>query len=141
MATLSGFNKALKRTASLLPAMPKSRPMYRGNPAITILRVFLWLMPALFIPLVALLGAVLSKYLPTPADICLLLLLFVAATAGIGLFEEMLTFQQMREPPANQKRELAISVIVFVSLQVVLAPVMCFGAVLLLGNFWSKIHP
>ena len=141
MATLSGFNKALKRTASLLPAMPKSRPMYRGNPAITILRVFLWLMPALFIPLVALLGAVLSKYLPTPAGICLLLLLFVAATAGIGLFEEMLTFQQMREPPANQKRELAISVIVFVSLQVVLAPVMCFGAVLLLGNFWSKIHP
>jgi hypothetical protein len=141
MATLSGFNKALKRTASLLPAMPKSRPMYRGNPAITILRVFLWLMPALFIPLVALLGAVLSKYLPTPAGICLLLLLFVAATAGIGLFEEMLTFQQMREPPANQKRELAISVIVFVSLQVVLAPVMCFGAVLLLGTFWSKIHP
>jgi len=141
MATLSGFNKALKRTASLLPAMPKTRPMYRGNPAITILRVFLWLMPALFIPLVALLGAVLSKYLPTPAGICLLLLLFVAATAGIGLFEEMLTFQQMREPPANQKRELAISVIVFVSLQVVLAPVMCFGAVLLLGTFWSKIHP
>ena len=141
MAKLSGFRKALKRTASLLPAMPKSRPMYRGNPAITILRVFLWLMPALFIPLVALLGAVLSKYLPTPAGICLLLLLFVAATSGIGLFEEMLTFQQMREPPANQKRELAISVIVFVSLQVVLAPVMCFGAVLLLGTFWSKIHP
>jgi hypothetical protein len=99
------------------------------------------LMPALFIPLMALLGAVLSKYLPTPGGICLMLLLFVAATSGIGLFEDMLTFQQMREPPANQKRELAISVIVFVSLQVVLAPVMCFGAVLLLGTFWSKIHP
>jgi hypothetical protein len=141
MATLSGFNKALKRTALLLPAMPKSRPMYRGNPAITILRAFLWLMPALLIPLIALLGAVLSKYLPAPAGICLMLLLFVATTSGIGLFEEMLSFQQMREPPANQMRELAISVIVFVSLQVVLAPVMCFGAVLLLGTFWSKIHP
>lgn len=136
MAILTSFNKALKRTASLLPVIPKSRPMYRSNPAITILRLFLWLMPAFFIPLVAMLGGMLSDYLPTPAGIYLMLLLLVAATAGIGLFEELLTFQQMREVPANPKRELVVSIIVFVSLQVVIAPVICIGAVLVMGTFW-----
>ena len=136
MTILPGFQKALKRTASLLPLMPKTHPMYRGNPAITILRLFLWLMPAFFIPIGALLFAFVGEYLPTPASISLVLLLMVAATAGIGLFEELLTFQQMREFPANPKRELMISTIVFVSLQVVIAPVICIGAILVMGTFW-----
>ena len=138
MATLSGFRKALKRTASLLPAMPKSRPMYRGNPAITILRVFLWLMPALFIPLIAMLGAVLSKYLPTPAGICLLLLLFVAATAGIGLFEQLLTFQEARTPPPFPKTELLRWTIIFVLVQIVLAPIIFAAALGILGAVVSS---
>jgi hypothetical protein len=135
---LPGFQKALKRTASLLPLMPKAHPMYRGNPAITILRIFLWLIPAIVIPVVAYLGGAVTEYLRIPVSISLMLMLLivVAATAGIGLFEELLTFQQMREPPANPKRELVVSVIVFVSLQVVIAPVVCIGAALVIGTFW-----
>jgi hypothetical protein len=117
-----GIGKALKRTASLLPVMPKSRPLYRGNAAITILRVFLWLMPAFLIPLLAVLGGFLSKYLPAPANISLMLLLWVAATAGIGLFEELLRFQQLRLPLAASKRDQMSSPIVFVLTQIIVAP-------------------
>lgn len=138
---LPGFQKALRRTASLLPGMPKARPMYRGNHAITILRIFLWLMPALFIPLVALLGAVLSDYLPTPACISLMVLLMGVATAGIGLFEEALRFQQMRIPPTNAKREWLSSTALFVLFQIVIAPTVCIGAILVMAMLWRKIHP
>ena len=132
---ISAFQKALKRTASLLPVLPKHRPMYRGNHAITILRLFLWLMPALFLPLVALLGAVLGKYLPVSACIGLSFLLFVAATAAVGLFEQLLTFQEAGTPPPFPKAELARWTVIFVLVQVVLAPVILaaslgiFGAV------------
>jgi hypothetical protein len=130
------FREKLRRTASLLPTLHNRDPLYRGNPAITILRIFLWLIPAFFMPLGIILCAILGEYLPSAISISITLLLAMAATAGIGLFEELLTFQQMREPPAEPKRELVISVIVFVSLQVVIAPVICFGAILVLGTFW-----
>lgn len=142
MTTLSGFRKALKRTASLLPLMPKTSPMYRGNPSITILRLFLWLMPAVFIPVAIFLGAALSNYLPVSACISLSVLLFVAATAGVGLFEQLLTFQEMRMSPAYSgttppysKAELVRWTIIFVFVQIVLAPIILatvlgiFGAV------------
>ena len=122
MAILSGFRKALKRTASLLPLMPKPSPMYRGNPAITILRMFLWLMPAFFVMAVIFLSAALSNYLPLSACISLSLLLFVAATAGVGLFEQFLTFQEARTPPPFPKAELVRWTIIFVLVQIVLAP-------------------
>jgi hypothetical protein len=109
--------------------MPKNRPLYRGNPAITILRIFLWLMPAFLIPLLAVLGGFLSNYLPTPANISLMLLLWFAATAGIGLFEDLLRFQQMRFSHSGAGRELASSTIYFVLLQIVFAPGVFFATI------------
>jgi hypothetical protein len=136
MATLQHLKERLKRIASLLPRMPKDRPMYRGNHAITILRVFLWLIPSLFIPLGIVLCVILGEYLPNAASFSITLLLAIAATAGIGLFEQLLIFQQMRQAPAKAQREWVISVTVFVLLQVVIAPVICFGAILMLATFW-----
>lgn len=136
MTIFLGFKKAMKRTASLLPVMPNSRAMYRDNRAITILRIFLWLMPALFIPIGALLYVFLGRYLPSPASISVTLLLMIAATAGIGLFEELLTYQQMREAPNRLERELVVSIIVFVSLQAIIAPAICIGAVTIVGILW-----
>lgn len=133
MATISGFRKALKRTASLLPLMPKPHPMYRGNPAITILRIFLWLMPAFFIPLVIFLGVTLNRYLPVSACISLSLLLFVTATAGIGLFEQLLTFQEAGTPPPFPKAELVRWTIIFVLVQIVLAPIILAAALGIFG--------
>ncbi len=129
------FKEKLRRTASLLPTLHKRSPSYRGNAAITILRIFLWLIPALFIPLVALLGGVLSRYLPTPANVSLMLFLMVAATAGIGLFEEAHRFQQMRVPLANAERASVSSTVFFVLLQIIIAPVVCLGVILLMGAF------
>ena len=122
MATLQRLKERLKRTASLLPRMPEDRPMHRGNHAITILRVFLWLIPALFIPLGIVLCSILGEYLPITASISLTLLLMIGATAGVGLFEESLRFQQMRIPLTASKRLWASSAIFFVLLQIIIAP-------------------
>ena len=122
MATLQRLKERLKRTASLLPRMPRDRPMYRGHHAVTILRVFLWLMPALFIPLGIVLCSILGEHLPITASVSLTLLLITGATAGIGLFEESLRFQQMRIPLTASKRLWASSAIFFVLLQIIIAP-------------------
>jgi hypothetical protein len=138
MTILSGFRKALKRTASLLPLMPKAHPMYRGNPAITILRLFLWLMPAVFVPVAIFLGTVLSNVLPVSACISLSLLLFVTATAGIGLFEQLLTFQEARTPPPFPKTELLRWTIIFVLVQIVLAPIILASALGIFGAVFGS---
>ena len=46
-------------------------------------------MPAVFIPVAIFLGATLSNYLPVYACIRLSVLLFLAATAGLGLFAQV----------------------------------------------------
>lgn len=141
MATLQHFKERLKKTAALLPTLHSRNPSYRGNPAITILRIFLWLMPALFIPLAAWFFVLSSQYLPTPVGISLSILFLITATAGIGYFEELLTIQQMRALPANPKRELLVSTIIFILLQIAIAPtacilaVCCFGAATARGFF------
>lgn len=117
--------------------MPKTHPLYRGNPAITILRIFLWLMPAILIPVVIFLGVAANHYLPVPASISLSLLLFVAATAGIGHFEQLLTYQEMRTPPATSKGELVRWTITFVFVQILIAPIILGAALGIFGAFAS----
>lgn len=129
------FKEKLRKTASLLPTLHNRNPMYRGNPAITILRICLWLMPAIFIPLGVIFYNVLCDFLPDTMGISLALLLILAATAAIGLFEELLTFQQMRQLPNKLKRELVVSSIVFVSLQIIIAPSVCFAFILGISRF------
>jgi hypothetical protein len=146
---LPGFQKALKRTASLLPLMPKAHPMYRGNPAITILRLFLWLMPAVFVPVAIFLGTALSNFLPVSACISLSLLLFVTATAGVGLFEQLLTFQEIRmlpptfqamgTPPSYSKGELVRWTGNFVLVQIILAPMILAATLCIFAVFASLL--
>jgi hypothetical protein len=129
----SGFRKALERTASLLPAMPGNHPAYRGNRAVTVLRVFLWLMPAFLIPVIVVLGAFLNRYLPAAANIGLMFVLWIAATAGIGFFEELLRSQQMRVAQSSTgRRTAASSAVYFLWLQFVIAPVLLVAALLVL---------
>lgn len=103
-------------------------PRYRGNPAITLLRIILWLIPALFVPLGVMLGAALNNRLPAPACISVIVLLVISSTAGIGYFQELLASQQMRSPQAKRKRELALSTICFVSLQIFIVPTVWLAA-------------
>lgn len=108
-------------------ASPKNIPPDRGNPAITILRIFLWLMPALFIPLGLLLSDFISNFLPTPASLSITLLIAVAATAGIGFFEDLLNFQQKRMPPPYGKGRQIRGMIFFVLNQIIVAPFVCIA--------------
>lgn len=97
-------------------------PWYRGNPAITLLRIILWLIPAIFVPLGIMLGVALNNRLPTPACVSIIVLLVTSSIAGIGYFQGLLAFQQMRSPRAKRKGELVISTICFVSLQIFIVP-------------------
>lgn len=106
---------------------PIKPPPDRGNPAITILRIFLWMIPALFIPLGLLLSDFLSNFLPTPASLSITLLIAVAATAGIGFFEDLLNFQQKRMPPPYGKVRQIRGMIFFVLNQIIVAPFVCFA--------------
>lgn len=131
MATFQRLKERLKKTASVLPTLHNRHPSYRGNSAITMLRIFLWLMPAAFMPLLALLGGLLGSLLPSPATIIsLMLILWVIATAGVGFFEESLRFQQMRISLARSKYELVTSTVYFVILQIVIAPTAFIAAVI-----------
>jgi hypothetical protein len=128
MLNFHRFNP-LRRTVAMLPMLHKRDRTYRGNTAITLLRICLWLIPALFIPIGIFLCVFLGRFLPESASISIALLLTLAATAGIGLFEELLTFQQMIESPNHPKRELVVSTIFFVLLQFVIAPSVCIAAI------------
>jgi hypothetical protein len=78
-----------------LPAAHESP--HRGNKAITVLRVVVWLIPAFIIPFVAVFGA-------------------------IGYFDMRLKLQQERIDSAGKQRELLGWAAAFAFIQIIMAP-------------------
>jgi len=103
------------------------RPPYRGNKAITILRIFLWLLPSFFLPLGVLLGVAGAKHFRSGLAMIAALVLTVCAVAAIGYFEHRLALQQKRKVPTSKRRDLALAIIDFVLLQIVITPIVVFA--------------
>jgi Cu/Ag efflux pump CusA len=102
-----------------------------ANKALTILRIFLWLMPAIFIPVFALLGAALFDPLTgnnANAAIASCILGITIATAAVGYFDQRIALVQKRIAPPHSKKELARWTAIFVVLQIIIAPTVCFAA-------------
>lgn len=77
-----------------------SQPIRQGNPAITILRFVLWLLPAIVLPLAIALGGAVYPLWPIGV------IAGLAAFAAIGYFDQRLRFQQRQIDPSTEKREL-----------------------------------
>lgn len=95
-------------------------PAHQGNPAITILRLVLWLLPAIVLPFAILLGGVLYPLWPIGVIVGL------AAFAAIGYFDQRLRLQQDKKDPSTEKRELIRWTVIFVLLQHMIAPAVGF---------------
>ena len=108
------------------PAPAPHNP-YRGNKAITILRIFLWLLPAGILIFGIFLGAGLGNFLPQELGIPVAAIFTIAAVAAIGYFDHRLSLQQRRKAPPHEKRELIRWTIIFVLLQIIIAPVIAFA--------------
>jgi hypothetical protein len=105
-------------------------PTHTGNKAITILRIFLWLMPAIFIPAAFLLMMFLDSITRTSDNELLLVISFTlafVATACIGYFDQRLTLMQKKIPPPHDKKELARWTLIFVLAQIIIAPTVCWA--------------
>ncbi len=87
-----------------------------GSKAITILRVFLWLIPAIILPFGMVLAAALREMWPVSIVVTL------AAFAGVGYFDQRLSLQQKRIDPSTEKKELIRWTIIFTILQLMIAP-------------------
>ncbi len=105
------------------PVTPK--PPQPGNKAITILRIFLWLIPAIILPFAIALGAAIYPLWP------LVVVAGLAAFAAIGYFDQRLSLQQKHIDPSTGKRELIRWTIIFTILQLMIAP--AIGCTVLYG--------
>lgn len=96
-----------------------------GNRAITILRIFLWLMPAIFIPITAVLIGLFTDLLHSDNGIHLGIIGLMIATAAVGYFDQRLSLMQKKIAPPFDKKELVRWTIIFVLAQIIIAPMVC----------------
>ncbi len=120
----------------ITPIQPNS-----GNKAITILRIFLWLMPAIFIPISVIIAAqfvdlIYGNDANTALGLCILGIMI--ATAAVGYFDQRLALMQKKISPPHSKKELARWTIIFVLAQILIAPTVCwsvlYGYCVVTGN-------
>lgn len=100
------------------------------NKALTILRIFLWLMPAIFLPIsVVIAGSFFNLFYGNNGDaaLALCILAVVIATTAVGYFDQRIALMQKRIAPPHSKVELARWTAIFVVLQVIIAPTVCFA--------------
>jgi hypothetical protein len=105
-------------------------PSYSGNKVIAIMRIFLWLMPAIFIPAAFLLMIFLDSTTRIRGGEFLLVITFTlafVATACVGYFDQRLALMQKKIPPPHSKKELARWTIIFVLAQIIIAPTLCWS--------------
>ena len=100
------------------PAKPN--PPRQGNKAIAILRFVLWLLPAIVLPFAILLGGALYPLWPIGV------IAGLAAFAAIGYFDQRLRLQQAKIDPTTEKREIIRWTVIFVILQLMIAPAIGF---------------
>jgi predicted membrane metal-binding protein len=121
----------------ITPVRPES-----GNKAFTILRIFLWLMPAIFIPVFAFLAMMAFDPLNSNnanAAMGFGILGIVIASAAVGYFDQRIALMQKKAVPPHSKTELARWTAIFVALQIIIAPTVCYAVVYgfcaVTGNF------
>ena len=111
------------------PVTPK--PPRAGNPAITILRILLWLMPAMFIPVSVVIAGMFTDLLSghdAAAALGFCLLGVVVATAAVGYFDQRIALVQKKIAPPHSKKHMVRSTIIFVLMQTIIAPTVCYAA-------------
>ncbi len=91
-------------------------PTNPGNKSITLLRVILWLLPAIILPFGLLFAASWRDLWPVASIPTL------AAFAAIGYFDQRLSLQQQRIDPSTKKKHLIRWTIAFTLLQILIAP-------------------
>ncbi len=102
-----------------------------GNKAITILRIFLWLMPASFIPAAIFLALLMYNIIRIQDEEILIgfsVIVAVCATACVGYFDQRLALMQKKIDPPHSKKELARWTVIFVIAQIIIAPSICYIA-------------
>lgn len=100
-----------------------------GNKAIAILRIFLWLMPAFFIPIAAFLIVYFHNAARFPNEEILLgitFILVIIATAAVGYFDQRLKLMQEKIAPPHNQKQIALWTFVFVLAQIFIAPSLCY---------------
>jgi hypothetical protein len=111
----------------ITPAPPDA-----GNKAIAILRIFLWLMPAIFIPIAFFIAIFIYNIFHFRYETSLLIgtcSLTIMATACVGYFDQRLKLMQEKASPPYNKKELARWTFVFVLAQILIAPCICYTVV------------
>jgi general stress protein CsbA len=120
--------------------MQYSIPPNRRDPrniVFTILRIALWLMPAIFIPISLIILGLLSHFLRIEFDSYLLILCvlsIIAATAAVGYFDQRISLMQKKIVPPHSKLELARWTTIFVLTQIIIAPTVCY---VMVYTYWT----
>ena len=86
----------------------------------TLLRLVLWMLPTIVLPFAILLGGPLW-----PIGV----IAGLAAFYGIGYFDQRIRLQQEQKDPTTEKRELVRWAIIFVLLQLMIAPAIGFTVI------------
>lgn len=91
-----------------------------------ILRIVLWLMPAIFIPISFVVIGFFMDILYSDTAIHLALSLPVIPTLFIGYLDQRISFMVKRIPPPHSKKEQIRRTVIFVLAQLLIAPAVCW---------------
>jgi hypothetical protein len=110
----------------ITPIRPES-----GNKAFTILRICLWFMPAIFIPVSVVVTSIFFNIWTENNNVALAfcILGLTIATAAVGYFDQRIALMQKKAAPPHSKTELARWTAIFVGLQIIIAPTICYAVV------------
>ncbi len=89
----------------------------------TLLRFVLWMLPTIVLPFAILLGG--SLYPLWPIGV----IAGLAAFYGIGYFDQRIRLQQEQKDPSTEKHELVRWAIIFMLLQLMIAPAIGFTVI------------
>lgn len=112
-------------TDPIIPDQPDPR-----NKVITLLRIFLWLMPAIFIPAAFIIALFINNINPITNEEIILVsmtILLIVATAFVGYFDQRLSLMQKKIPPPHDNKEILRWTVIFVLAQIMIAPTVCFA--------------
>ncbi len=122
---MDASSTASKMRFTVTPIRPES-----GNKVFSILRVFLWLMPAIFIPIWIFITAKLSDLFngnnASPA-LGFFILGLTISTAAVGYLDRRIDLMEKKIAPPHSKTDLVRCTIIFVLAQIVIAPTFCFA--------------
>ncbi len=108
-----------------------TRPVNRGTvgskPAFTVLRIVLWLLPAIVVPVIGLLSSIIIRQMHAHMFINLLyLVLSLVAVAALGYFDYRIALQQKGLEMTRENKKIIGRIVLFIICQIFITPILWY---------------